>query len=641
MNSAQVLLQKYWKHETFREPQEEIINTLLNNQNAIVLLPTGAGKSICFQIPSLLKDGICIVISPLIALMEDQVNNLQNKGIKAIALTSKYNIEQTIQAFDNMRFGNYKFLYLSPEKLQSELIQEKISQLNVNLIAVDEAHCISQWGHDFRPSYLKIDVLNKIHPNVKTIALTASATPKVMDDIIDHLELKDANIFKKSFYRNNIAIELINAENTLDQLKHILSKIKEPVIIYTNTRKSCINISNYLNHQGFKSTFYHGGLSFEDKTQSQKNWISQKTPIIVATNAFGMGIDKANVRAVIHMNIPNSIENYMQEIGRAGRDGIKSYAYLIYNKSTIHESENYLNKGIANTKFHKKVYQKLNDNYQITPGEFQELTYPFNLQDFCLKYGFPILKTFSAINNFELENIIEINKNYNKRSSMKIIVSSKTLFDYEKRNPRLETVLKIILRNYGGTFEQFIPIDESFIAKKLNINYHNKNISKYQVIQLLNQLKNDKIILYNEATNNSDLKFLVTREDTFVINSISKNIETRNKIKLDKLRCIIEYINNNKVCRNIQLLSYFGEKHIEECKTCDICLEVKNKSLKVDYEIIANKIMGLFTSKNILSSNDIIQQLNYNKKYILKTLELLVEKNSLRLTSQNKFEIVK
>ncbi len=637
MNSAREILQKYWKHENFREPQEEIINAVLDDKNVVTLLPTGAGKSICFQIPTLLKEGVCIVISPLIALMEDQVNNLQKKGIKAIALTSKYNTEQTIQAFDNMLYGNYKFLYLSPEKLQSEFIQEKIGQLNVNLIAIDEAHCISQWGHDFRPAYLKIDVLQKIHPKIKTIALTASATPKVMIDIIDHLKLKNASIFKKSFYRNNINIKLINTDNTLEQLKYLLSKINDPIIVYTNTRKSCINISNYLNHQGFKSTFYHGGLSFDNKTESQTNWLSQNTPIIVATNAFGMGIDKANVRAVIHMNIPNSIENYMQEIGRAGRDGISSFAYLIYNKSTIYESENYLKKGIASTSFHKEVYQKLNDNYQITLGEYFEKTYLFNLQDFCSKYELPILKTFSAINNLELENIIEINHNYKKRSSLKIIVSNKVLFEYEKRNSNLENLIKIILRNYGGTFEQLIPINESIIAKKLNA-IVTSNISKFQVINLLNQLKKDKIIIYNEATNNSNIKFLVPREDTFVINNISKSIENRSITKLEKLRSIIEYVNNNKICRNIQLLNYFGEKNIKKCKTCDICIVENNQSNKVDYKLIAKDIMDLFAAKQYNSSNEIINELNYNKNQILKTLELLIEKNSLRLTSQNKFE---
>ena len=365
MNSAKILLQKYWKHQSFRSPQEQIINAVVNNQNVLALLPTGAGKSLCFQIPTLLKDGICIVISPLIALMEDQVNSLQKKGIKAIALNSKYNKKETIQAFDNMRFGEYKFLYLSPEKLQSEYILEKISQLKVNLIAVDEAHCISEWGHDFRPAYLKISTLKKILPKTNTIVLTASATPKVMEDIVNNLLLENIQIFKKSFFRDNLALKLIKTDNVLENLKQILLNINEPVIIYTNTRKNSINISNYLNNCNFKSNYYHGGLQNDEKLTSLNNWLKQITPIMVATNAFGMGIDKSNVRAVIHTSIPNSIENYMQEVGRAGRDGKKSIAYLIYNESIIFEFKNFLNKGIANTQFCKEVYIKINQFYQI------------------------------------------------------------------------------------------------------------------------------------------------------------------------------------------------------------------------------------------------------------------------------------
>ncbi|MCF6297975.1 MAG: RecQ family ATP-dependent DNA helicase, partial [Flavobacteriaceae bacterium] len=356
MNSIHDILQKYWNHKVFRDPQKEIINAVIKKNDVFALLPTGAGKSLCFQIPALTKSGVCIVISPLIALMEDQVNSLQKKNIKALALTSKYNIEDTIKAFDNLRYGNYKFLYLSPEKLQSEFIQDKISQLEVNLIAVDEAHCISQWGHDFRPAYLKISILKKIHPQVNIIALTASATPKVMNDIVKNLELKNVQIFKKSFSRKNLIYSILKAENKLDKLEKVLLAYDEPVIVYTNTRKNCIDISKQLNRIGYKSSYYHGGLQNNEKLVAFNNWMEEKTPIMVATNAFGMGIDKNNVRAVIHMNIPNSIENYLQEVGRAGRDGIKSFAILIYNDNTIFECKDFLDKGIATPQFHKEVY---------------------------------------------------------------------------------------------------------------------------------------------------------------------------------------------------------------------------------------------------------------------------------------------
>ncbi|NOQ91240.1 MAG: RecQ family ATP-dependent DNA helicase, partial [Flavobacteriaceae bacterium] len=541
MNSAKAILQKYWAHQEFREPQQEIINAVLDKQNTIALLPTGAGKSICFQIPALINNGVCIVISPLISLMEDQVNSLKKKGIKAIALTSRYNTNEVIQLFDNLQFGNYKFLYLSPEKLQSEFIQEKISQLKVNLIAIDEAHCISQWGHDFRPAYLKIAILKKIHPNTNIIALTASATPKVIEDIIKHLELDNIQIFKKSFFRKNIRIQLIKSDAIFEQVKQILVKVKEPVIIYTSTRKNTIQISNYLNHQGFKSTFFHGGLPNETKSKTLNNWVNESTPIIVATNAFGMGIDKANVRAVIHVHIPNSIENYMQEIGRAGRDNKTSNAYLIYNNSTIFESKTFIEKGIASTEFCKTVYGKLHENYQISFGELHEKSFTFNLQDFCNKYQLPILKVFSALNCFENEGIISVQQNVNKKSSLKVIVKNKYLIDYENKNQKSNTILKVILRNYGGAFDQFISISESVIAKKLNT-------SKTDVITLLHRLDTDNIIRYKKASNNAGIRFLVPREDRFVMHSISKNIENRNKTKISKAKAVVDYIANDKIC---------------------------------------------------------------------------------------------
>ncbi|MCK4562134.1 MAG: C-terminal helicase domain-containing protein, partial [Flavobacteriaceae bacterium] len=411
-------------------------------------------------------------------------------------------------------------------------------------------------------------------------------------------------------------------------------KINEPVIVYANTRKSTIQISNYLNHQGFKSSFYHGGLPVDTKTKTFNNWSNEIIPIIVATNAFGMGIDKANVRAIIHTHVPNSIENYMQEIGRAGRDGKTSTAYLIYNNSTIFESEEFIKKGLANTEFCKMIYNKLNENYQIGFGELDEKTYTFNLQDFCNKYKFPILKTFSALNSFENENIITVQQNVNKKSKLKIIVTNKYLIDYENRNPKLETILKIILRNYGGTFEQFISISESVIANKLHI-------SKTHTIELLNRLHTDSIIRYKKASNDAEIKFLVPREDRFVINSISSNIESRNKTKIDKIKVIVDYINNDTICRNIQLLTYFGETDLKECNTCDVCLAKNNINNKNDYKQIANEIMSLFKNEALLSSNEIFYQIKFDKKHIIKTLQLLIEKNTLRLTSQNKFEKIK
>jgi len=634
MYTALDILRKFWNYESFRHPQEEIINVVVKGGHVLALLPTGAGKSICFQIPALLKNGICIVISPLIALMEDQVKSLNSKGIKALALTSKYNTEDIIKAFDNLRYGNYKFLYLSPEKLQSEFIQDKIGQLDVNLIAVDEAHCISQWGHDFRPAYLKIPVLKKIHPNVKMIALTASATPEVMTDIVKNLELSDVHIFNESFYRNNLLYNIIKTENALHKLKQILLKIKEPVIVYAGSRKRTIDISNFLKQNNFKSQYYHGGMGIKEKTEVLENWMEEKIPIIVATNAFGMGIDKSNVRAVIHMNIPYSIENYQQEVGRAGRDSIKSYAILIYNNGLIIDFKSYLEKGIVTPDFSSQVYEKINQFYQIGNGELIDRYYDLNLQEFCSTYNLSLIKTHYALNNFESENIIHIKQNSNKKSALKIIVKNSFLFEYEKINPKLYNTLKVILRNYGGAFDQFISINESTIAKRLNQ-------KRADVVKTLKQLENDNIISYQKSISDIKLKFLVPRDEKFVKAQISKSLKKKNKMKIHKAKSIIAYVENNEICRNIQLLNYFGEKNLKECGKCDVCISKRKRGTRTDYREIANKITKILKIDVPVSYDELVDQLDSDKKSIIKTLQLMVEKNSIRLTSQNKIVKIK
>ena len=463
----------------------------------------------------------------------------------------------------------------------------------------------------------------------------------VLDDIINQLQLKKVQAFKKPLLRNNLEIKIVTTEDIYKSLKLFLKQNIGSSIIYTGTRKASVQISSYLNRNGLKSTYYHGGMSYEQKIKHQNDWMEEKAPIMVATNAFGMGIDKSNVRSIIHVNLPNSIENYMQEIGRAGRDGSKSVSILLYNNGTIDESQNYLFKSIADPQFCKEIYIKLNENYQIANGEYFQKKVLFNLQEFCNKYDFSTLRTFSAMHFFELENIIEINQNYGKKSSLKIIVSNRYLFDYEKRNPKLEELLKIILRNYGGTFEQFIPINESFIANNLTFNIQQDKLDKRYVIGLLKKLQYDKIILYNKATNDSELQFLVPREDNFVIHSITNNIKFRNKIKLEKAQKLIEFVQNDHICRNIQLSHYFGEKNDLKCGNCDVCLNEDKPQIKADYQKIASEILLLFHEKKQISVNEIIEQLLFDKSFIIKTLRLLIEKNTIRLTSQNKFEKVK
>jgi ATP-dependent DNA helicase RecQ len=405
MSKALELLKLYWKHNNFRELQEDIINAVLDENDTLALLPTGGGKSICYQIPALLNDGICIVISPLIALMKDQVNTLKNKGIKAVALTGGINENEIIDILDNCQYGNYKFLYTSPERLQNEWILERIKNLPINLIAVDEAHCVSQWGHDFRPAYLKIHLLKDFFSKTPILALTATATKRVQDDIIDQLRLTNTAVFWQSFERKNSAYMVIETEDKLHYSAQILKKNIAPSIIYVTNRKSCTDTVNQLKSVNISATFYHGGLSMKDKEKHMKLWMDEKVQVMVATNAFGMGIDKANVKTVIHFHLPSNLESYYQEAGRAGRNGEKAYAVILVNSSDIEHAYSQFIHVLPDKSFLNFVYKKLCSYLQIGYGEGIDEEYNFNLNNFCLKYNLSLLKTYNSLlfldNQFE------------------------------------------------------------------------------------------------------------------------------------------------------------------------------------------------------------------------------------------------
>lgn len=632
MGSPIKILEKYWGYDAFRHPQEEIISSVLKGNDTFALLPTGGGKSICFQIPALANEGVCIVISPLIALMNDQVSNLNKRNIKAIALTSKLSEDETIIAFDNLQFGNYKFLYLSPEKLQSDLIQQKIKQLNLQLIAVDEAHCISEWGHDFRPSYLNIGSLRDSFPQVPIIALTASATEKVVEDIVENLGLNTPQIFKKSFFRENLAYQIYEVEDKLFKVEQILKKVKGSKIIYTNSRRATVEISTQLNHLGYKTNFYHGGLNYDDKLKNYEDWLSEKAPIIVATNAFGMGIDKPDVRAVIHYNLPQSVENYLQEAGRGGRDGKKSFSVVLKNKTDIFNSQTRLKKNLPTIDFIKQVYFNLNQFFQIAYGELSEKKYGFNLAEFCELYKAPIVVTFNALKILEQESILDIDDNMNRKSSVRFKISSQAIFDYCETNQSKSKLIQLLLRTYGGVFES---------SKAINIPYLSKNlsISNSALTNQLKQLHHDEIIQFYNANNNTQIQFLVQREDDRTINVRSKNIEQRNNQKVAKMEALLDFIENSSICRSEQLLTYFGEHDLTECGICDVCISKKNQKKKKNKEEVSNEILSLFDNNKSLSSKELTSQIDALEADVLFCLEILLEKNILAVTSHNKYTL--
>ncbi|MCF6279367.1 MAG: RecQ family ATP-dependent DNA helicase [Flavobacteriaceae bacterium] len=632
MSSPLEILKKYWRFDNFKHPQEEIISSVLKGADTIALLPTGGGKSICFQIPTLIKDGVCIVISPLIALMNDQVKNLQDKNIKAVALTSKLSEGEIVNVFDNLQFGNYKFLYLSPEKLQSEFIQTKLKQINVQLIAVDEAHCISEWGHDFRPSYLNINIIRDFYPEIPVIALTASATEKVLDDIIKNLNLKIPKIVKKSFYRANLAYQIFDVEDKFYKVEKILTKIKGSKMIYTNTRSKTIEVSQQLNSLGIKINFYHGGMHHDDKIKAYEGWLSEKVPIIVATNAFGMGIDKSNVRAVIHLNLPQSIENYMQEAGRGGRDDKKAFSVVFKNKSDIYTAKTTVEKNLASVEIVKKIYFKLNQFFQISYGELSLKKHEFNIGEFCKIYQLPILTTYNALKILDRESILLLDENFNRKSTVKFITNNQDVFDYCDKNPSKNKLIKLILRTYGGVFESSKIINKNHLSNILGC-------STSAIKEELAILHKDKIINFYNANRNTQIQFLVPREDDRTINIIAKNIKQRNQLKIEKIDNLISFLENDRVCRSKQLLSYFNEIKTPECGICDVCISKKNDNIKIDIKEASTKIINLLKEHKELSSKEIVSKLKIPEASVLFSLQILLEKNILSVTSQNKYKI--
>ncbi|WP_299052222.1 ATP-dependent DNA helicase RecQ [uncultured Polaribacter sp.] len=627
MISSIEILKKYWHYNSFRPLQEEIINAVLEDKDVITLLPTGGGKSICFQIPALAKNGVCLVISPLIALMQDQVKNLTDKGIKAVTIKSGTSQEELISFFDNIKFGGVKFLYISPERLQSYFIQQKIKELNINLIAIDEAHCISEWGHDFRPSYRNINLLKELHPTVNFIALTATANKKVLDDIATSLSLKSPVLFKKSFFRDNLAYQIFNVEDKLQRLLQIFKKTQKPAIVYVNSRNKTTQIASFLNTNNYNSSFYHAGLSTEEKNSSFSNWLTEKTPIMVATNAFGMGIDKANVGLVIHLDIPSSIENYLQEAGRAGRNNEKSFAVLLYNQSDILLYKDRLHQTEINVKEVKEIYKKICQSYRISFGEQPTESYLFNLLEFSKKNKIPSIKVDTAIKILVNNGIVEIENNYNKKATLQFTVSSRTVLNYLDKNNILKKFTNTLLRTYAGIFENEVNIDEFFIAKKTGL-------TTKIVIANLQRLQKDEIVIYNSINNEAQIRFLLPREDDYTINRFAKEIKQLVKQKKQKSDDMIHYLQTATICRSLQILNYFNENKKENCGICDVCISEKNKNTKN----IANKIL-LLLKENHLSSSEICNQITANEKDILIHLQELLIENKIAINHLNRYQL--
>ncbi|MBQ4822530.1 RecQ family ATP-dependent DNA helicase [Aquimarina sp. MMG016] len=632
MQSPLQILQQYWKYNSFKPLQKEIIDSVLEGNDVFALLPTGGGKSICFQVPVMIKDGICIVISPLIALMQDQVQHLQEKGIKAIALPSGIKYTELDTLLDNCIYGNYKFLYLSPERLQQDIVQERLKQMNINLIAVDEAHCISQWGNDFRPSYKKIKILREIHPAVPIIGLTASATSKVVDDIIQELDLFQPKKFKKSFFRANLGYHVEEVLDKNYKIIQILNKNPGSSIIYVRNRKSAVEISDFLNNSGVTAAFYHGGVDSKDKTKRFHQWLSNETRVMVATNAFGMGIDKPNVRTVIHYNIPESLESYFQEVGRAGRDGVTSFGFLLKNENDIHRLNNQFIKVLPDADAVKLVYRKLCNYFQISYGEGQQSIHDFNFNKFCKTYELNTLITYNALQFLDRFGVIRFTQRFTKKSTLHVLTTGNQILNFLSNNTQYETAIKAILRTYSGIFDEEVNINISLIASKINK-------PEEEIISALNKLKDAELIEFNHKLSDAEIIFLVPREDDHTINRIKHHLQEQNASKIDKVKAMISFTENDTICKSRQLLLYFGEQETNDCGICSFCISKKNENLISDIEEIQRDIIRLLREKN-LSSRDLITQLEYPEHLTLEILREMNEHQIIKINHDNNYQLV-
>lgn len=584
MQSAHEILKTYWGYDSFRTPQEEIINHVAQGNDTIALLPTGGGKSICFQVPALMRKGLCIVVSPLIALMKDQVDHLNKRGIKAEALHSGMHYKEMDRILDNAIQGMYSFLYVSPERLKTELFLARAIQMPISLLAIDEAHCISQWGYDFRPSYLDIISFRTILQDVPCIALTASATSKVVADIIQLLNLKKTKIFRKSFARENLSYTVLNEENKENKLLAILKKVQGSAVVYVRNRKRTKEISDFLQRNGISSSYYHAGLTHEERNSRQEQWISNALRVIVSTNAFGMGIDKPDVRLVVHMDIPPDLESYYQEAGRGGRDSKKAYAILLFAKYDIEQ----VRKSVEDQKITptevKNIYDALCE-YLIIPVESgNQSSFNFSIDDFVLQKKISYSKVMNALKLHEQMSLLHCTEAVFTPSKIMITCSKEDLYRLELEHPQYEPLLKVLLRSYGGIFDTPVIIRESFIASRLKTTVE-------KVKKALVQLHTFQFISYVPESDTPKITFIQNRIPSSNLPLHQLHFIELNKNKDEKCKEMIYYVQNKEKCRTRIICRYFDEDLINDCGICDICIEQKkSKNHSIDMPNIIAKI---------------------------------------------------
>lgn len=624
MKQTLAILKKYWGYERFRPLQEDIVDAVLAGQDVLALMPTGGGKSICFQVPGLIKEGLCIVITPLIALMQDQVEQLTSRGIKAEAIFSGMRKKEIDIKLDNCIYGDVKFLYISPERLETELFKERVLKMNVSLLAVDEAHCISQWGYDFRPAYLKIAEITKVFPELNIIALTATATPAVVKDIQQKLLFHRENVFQKSFARTNLSYSVRYVEDKEAKLLEVLGNVPGAGIVYVSTRKATKDIAHFLIKNNISAEFYHAGLPHHERSQVQERWVKNQVRIVVATNAFGMGIDKPDVRVVVHMGLTQDLESYYQEAGRAGRDEAKAYAVILFNEADADELKRRVDLQYPSVEYLKQVYQALANYYKLAIGSGTGQSFDFDIKEFSENYKLHHLQVFYALKKMEDEGLLAFNESYYHPSLLHIPIDHTELYKFQVAHAQFDSVIKALLRLYGGEmFGHFVSIAEHHLGKFMNVGAR-------EVVNALTKLDELGIILYNRQKDVPQVVFTLPRQDPAYLSVNQTILKQREQLAKKKVASVIQYVKHTERCRTALLLEYFGEDYQQRCGICDICIHQKKKQAVVHVDRYHQLIDHLLIEGPLLVE-EIMEKINpSDRDTFLQVIRDMVDREELK-----------
>jgi len=629
MNEYRKILVKYWGFSSFRALQEEIIFSVAEGKDTLGLMPTGGGKSITFQVYSLSKEGICLVVTPLIALMKDQVYNLKRRGIKAIAVYSGMRRDEIEMALNNAVNGNFKFLYLSPERLQTDAFRERLKQMNVNLIAVDESHCISQWGYDFRPSYLEIANVREFAPDAPILALTATATPEVVKDIQEKLRFKEENVLQKSFERKNLAYVVRYAENKAHELLKIVRRIPGTAVIYVRNRNKTKKTAEFLHKYGISADYYHAGLSKEVREQKQEAWQNDKVRIMVSTNAFGMGIDKSDVRLVVHIDLPDSLEAYFQEAGRAGRDEKKAWAVLLYNDADVSNLEKRLKTNFPPIDNIKKVYESLGNYYELPVGAGKGMAYDFDIYDFSKKFKIDPITIHYSLKVLAEEGYLELTEEVNNPSRVMFVIQRDKLYEFQVANKNHDVFIKLLLRSYTGLFTNFTPISEEVLAKR-------SQTTPKVIYEYLKTLQNLQILKYIPRKNKPQVVYMEERLPVDNLLFDVKSYKFRKSRYKSRIEAVTHYAETTAKCRSQILLEYFGQKNPKRCGQCDVCLRRNELGLsKYEFDMILDSIKARIQKQPVLLNN-LVEESKYKSEKLIKVIEWLFDNNKIYRDEENK-----